>query len=243
VFYGPDLAHVHDAGFGFVARAAAPAVARMLRRSGHRDGLVVDLGCGTGIAAEILLGAGYDVLGVDMSADALEIARRRAPAARFEQGSLFDAELPPCVAVTIVGEGLCYTADERAGRGGARKLFDRAYAALRPGGLLVFDVVEPGRERREPRRAWYEGEDWVICVEAWEEPAEQLLRRRMATFRRDGRGAWWRSDELHTQRAFDRTEVLADLEAAGFEARILRGYGVAFRFRRGHAGFAAVKPR
>jgi SAM-dependent methyltransferase len=230
VFYGEDLAYVHDAGFGGVARAAAHTLADELERAGFRDGLVVDLACGTGITAELLTEAGYDVLGVDISAEQLEIARRRAPRASFEHGSLFDAELPPCVAVAIAGEGLCYAADERAGRDAMRAVFERAHAALAPGGLLLFDVVEPGREQPEPRRSWWEGDGWLVCVEAWE--ADRLLQRRIVTFVRAADGSWRRSDEHHTQHEFERGEVLADLAAAGFDARVLEG---------AYAGFLAVK--
>jgi SAM-dependent methyltransferase len=240
VFYGGDLARVHDEGFGWLARAAAPVLVRTLRRAGFSEGLVVDLGCGTGIAAEILLAAGYQVLGVDLSADQLAIARRRAPAARFTRASLFDFDPPRCVAVALMGEALCYAADPTAGPEAARRAIRRAHAALEPGGLLLFDVVTPGREGRDPRRAWYEGDGWLICVEAWEEPEERLLRRRMATFTRSGR-TWRRSDELHTQHVLDPVAVLADLQAAGFDARRLRGYGRELRFRRGHAGFVATK--
>jgi SAM-dependent methyltransferase len=229
VFYGEDLAHVHDSGFGFVARAAAHTLVEELGRADYRDGLVVDLACGSGITTELLSGTGYDVLGIDISADQLEIARRRAPGARFELGSLFDAELPPCVAVAIVGEGLCYGADERAGRDAARGVFERTHAALAPGGLLLFDVVEPGREQPEPRRRWMEGDGWLVCVEAWE--ANRVLQRRIVTFRRDG-DTWRRSDEHHTQHELERDEVLADLDAAGFDARVLDG---------DYAGFLATR--
>jgi SAM-dependent methyltransferase len=229
VFYGQDLAHVHDAGFGFVARAAARALTEELERAGFSDGLIVDLACGTGITAELLTNAGYDVLGIDISAHQLEIASRRAPRARFERGSLFDVELPPSVAVAIVGEGLCYAADERAGRAAAHNVFERVHAALAPGGLLLFDVVEPGREQPEPRRRWTEGDGWLVCVEAWEE--DRVLQRRIVTFRRHG-DTWRRTDEHHTQYEFARDEMLADLDAAGFDARVLDG---------DYAGFLATK--
>jgi SAM-dependent methyltransferase len=230
VFYGEDLARVHDEGFGQVARAAAAALIVELRTAGLRDGLVVDLACGTGITAELLTGAGYEVLGVDISAEQLAIARRRAPGARFEQASLHDFELPPCEAVVIAGEGLCYASDPRAGRGGARRVYERAHATLAPGGLLLFDVVEPGHEQPAPRRRWTEGDSWLVCVEAWE--AERLLQRRIVTFVRAADGSWRRGDEHHAQHEFARDEVLADLDAAGFDARVLDG---------GYAGFLAVK--
>ena len=46
----------------------------ILKRYGIRDGLVLDLGCGTGAMTEILSRAGYDMIGVDNSVDMLEAA-------------------------------------------------------------------------------------------------------------------------------------------------------------------------
>jgi SAM-dependent methyltransferase len=105
-FYARDLAHVHDAGFGDFARGAAPGALRRLRLAGIADGLVVDLGCGSGIWPRILTDAGYDVLGIDYSEEMLALARRRAPAARFRRASAFDARLPRCRAITALGEVL-----------------------------------------------------------------------------------------------------------------------------------------
>src|SRR4051794_17200104 len=106
--YRDDLAYIHDAGFGHFARAAAPFLLEALRRQGTRDGLVIDLGCGSGILSEAVSAAGFDVLGVDLSASMLALARRRVPRGEFRQESLLTAELPPCVAVCAVGEGVNY---------------------------------------------------------------------------------------------------------------------------------------
>ena len=198
------------------------------RAPGIRDGLVVDLGCGSGIWAEILLGAGYDVLGIDASAELLRIARRRAPAARFVHASLDDADLPRCAAVTALGEVLSY--GERAS---LVPVFKRIARALEPGGVLAFDVVGPGREPR-PRRMWSDGDGWVVCVDVREEG--RRVTRDIMTFRRSGR-TWRRSDETHVQRTFARDEVLAALAATGLEGRARRPYG------RGHLAFTARKPR
>ena len=221
-FYGTDLAHIHDAGFGDFAREAGAGIVAMLAEAGIEDGLVVDLGCGTGILAERLLAAGYDVLGVDISADALAIARRRAPAARFVEASAFGFVPPRCAAVTAVGEVLGYAADERSGRDALVALFDRVHAAMAPGGLFVFDLAAPGREPA-PRRAWREGPGWLVCNEAEELPERGELRRRIVTFREAG-GGWRRDDELHVLRLHPAERVLADLAAAGFEADALGSY-------------------
>jgi SAM-dependent methyltransferase len=236
-FYARDLAHVHDVGFGDFARDAAPGLLRRLRRAGIRDGLVVDLGCGSGIWARALLDAGYDVLGVDVSADLLALARARAPSARFVRGSAHDVDLPPCVAVTALGEVLNYGAPPHA----LARTFRRVHGALRPGGLFVFDVAGPGRADAQPRRTWRDGEGWLLCVEASEDRKSRELTRTITVFRRSGR-SWRRSDEVHRLRLFDRKTVLSVLGTAGFEAEALAGYGRRPRFPAGWAGFAA-RPR
>jgi hypothetical protein len=56
--YRDDLAYIHDAGFGHTARAAAPFLLEALERRRVRDGLVIDLGCGSGILSEAVSAAG-----------------------------------------------------------------------------------------------------------------------------------------------------------------------------------------
>lgn len=231
--YERGLAQVHDAGFGAFARAAAPVIIRRLREAGMDDGLVVDLGCGSGILAAELIEAGYDVLGVDVSGSMIAIARRRAPEGRFLRAALNDADLPPCVAVTAVGEILSYS-------GIGDGLLERVRAALAPGGLVLFDVATPGREP-EPRRTWHEGDGWVVCLDAREESAEGRLTRRIATFTRDGDGGWRRSDETHTLTLHDPVELVGRLRDAGFrDAQVVRdGYGSGFQLPQGVAVIAA----
>jgi hypothetical protein len=47
LFYGGDLAYVHDAAFGHLARGGARMLLRLLGRTGIRTGLVIDLGAGS----------------------------------------------------------------------------------------------------------------------------------------------------------------------------------------------------
>jgi hypothetical protein len=77
-----------------------------------------------------------------------------------------------------------------------------------------------------PRRAWRDGEDWVVLSEACEDAGARMLTRRIVVFRRAGTG-WRRSDEVHIQHLHDADEVLATARAAGFEAERLPGWGTA----------------
>jgi SAM-dependent methyltransferase len=227
-FYARDLAAIHDAGFGGFARNAAPGLLRRLRRAGIMNGLVVDLGCGSGIWARALTDAGYDVLGVDQSEEMLRIARRRAPRARFVQASVVDYAPPDCAAITALGEVLCYA--------GSLSVLGHADAEL-----LLFDVATPARGRLTAGRTFTEGDGWLLCNEV--RAAGGTLSRRITTFTRAGRGGWRRDDEEHRLTLFDPAEVLAELGRAGYEGRRLRSYGRELRPYPGLAYFEAVSRR
>ncbi len=241
-FYGRDLAYVHDQAFGHLARAGGETLLRLLGRQGFDSGLVVELGSGSGITAQLVTEHGYDLFGVEVSPDLVEIAQTRAPQASFINASLLDAELPQCVAVTAIGECFNYAFDERAGDEALGVIFQRVFEALEPGGLFLFDIAEPGRERSGPRRDWSEGPDWTLCLEASEDHDLRTLDRRITVFRQVD-GGFRRSDELHHLRLYEVQDVLHGLEAAGFEARRLGAYGSAVHFGRGHSGFLATRRR
>jgi SAM-dependent methyltransferase len=239
--YRDDLAYIHDAGFGGLARGAAALLLEDLRRRGVGRGLLIDLGCGSGILSEQLAAAGFDVLGIDLSPALVELARRRVPGGRFREESLLTAELPPCVAVAAVGECLNYLFDERHSPEGIRQVLARAFAALDPGGPLVFDVSGPGRV---PGPGAYkthaEGDDWAVHVTAEEDRGQALLTRRITSFRKVGQ-LYRRDHEVHRQRLLPPGEVVSWLQEIGFEVQTLDGYGPAAFFP-GHAGFLARKP-
>ncbi len=237
--YKDDLAYIHDVGFGSFARGATPGLLEILRRRGLTKGLVVDLGCGSGIWARALVDAGYDVLGIDISAAMIEMARRRVPEGDFRTGSFLQATLPPCEAVTALGEIFNYLFDSTNSLRALGGFFRRVYDALRPGGLLIFDVAEPGRGRG-PRQRHFEGEDWTMFTEYEEEEKSQRLTRRIVTFRKQGR-LYRRDEEVHRLQLYHGADVAAALRRVGFRVRIVRGYGQQ-RFPRAYVGFLARKP-
>jgi SAM-dependent methyltransferase len=221
--YGGDLAWIHDAGFGDFARNAAPRLLRALRQSGIREGLVADLGCGSGIWAQILVRAGYEVLGVDLSPAMIRLARRRAPGARFRVASLWSAALPACDAVTALGECFNYCFDPRSRSAHLGRLFRRIHHALRPGGVLIFDIAGPGRGSG-PRQRFVEGPGWAVLRDAQEDAGGRILTRRITTFRKTGR-RYRRSHEVHRLRLYRPSQVVAALRQAGFAVRRLPPYG------------------
>ena len=53
-------------------------VCGVLRAHGVEDGIVADLGCGTGELTLRLAAAGYDMIGVDLSPEMLSVLREKA---------------------------------------------------------------------------------------------------------------------------------------------------------------------
>ncbi|MBZ5610138.1 MAG: methyltransferase domain-containing protein [Acidobacteriia bacterium] len=238
--YRQDLAYIHDVGFTDFARNAAPGLLNILKRKHVADGLVVDLGCGSGRWTAQLIRAGYHVWGVDQSRAMIRLARGNAPRSKFKIGSLLRVELPRCDAVTSTGECLNYTFDERNSHAALLRLFRRVYRALRPGGVFVFDIAEPSRIPKTPERKWTEGRGWAILVHIEGNRSQKFLRRRIVTFRKLG-SSYRRTCETHSLRLYRAQDLIRMLDRCGFRARQLSGYG-SFRFPPGIAGVLAAKP-
>ena len=237
--YKQDLAYIHNVGFGTFAERSAPGVLHLLREAGITSGLVVDLGCGGALWARRLIDAGYRVLGIDLSPDMIALARKRVPDGSFRVGSFLDVSFPDCVAITALGECFNYVFDRRNSRSSLSRLFHRAFQALRPGGLLVFDVAEPGRAKGSSR-SFREGTDWACLTEYVQDEQRQLLTREVTAFRKVGRH-YRRTRETHVQQLYRASQLAGDLRKVGFRVRTVRGYGD-FPFAKAHAGLIARKP-
>ena len=237
--YERDLAYVHDAGFTGFIRKAAPGLMGLLRKSGVKNGLVVDAGCGSGVWARELTDRGFQVLGIDISPEMIRLAREHAPKAKFRAESFLNADLPPCDAVTSIGECVNYAFDPKNGKKGLARFFRRVHRALRVGGVFVFDIVEPGVSEGSAPRRFMEGPDWAIFLEVSEDKVRRTLTRRIITFRKIGK-VYRRSDETHKLYLYSSAELAAELRRAGFDAQVLKGYG-RFRFTQAHAALVARK--
>ena len=113
---------------------------KVLEQYGIKDGLVLELGCGTGTMTEILNDRGYDMIGVDNSEDMLEIALDK----RVESGKdilyllqdMREFELYGTVrAVVSVCDSVNYITEERE----LEEVFRLVNNYLDPGGIFVFD--------------------------------------------------------------------------------------------------------
>jgi len=240
-WYKQDLAFIHDIGHSGFALKSAPGILEILRRSKIREGLVVDLGCGSGLWAKELRKAYYRVLGVDISDAMIKIAQRKVPDAEFRVGSLFKFDIPMCNAVTSIGECLNYLFDSDNNNETLAQLFHRIYNALACGGVFIFDILEPGQITTGTKARWFsEGEGWVVTVEKEEDREQSILTRRITSFRRVGR-YYRRAEEVHRQRLYKATDIARELRKVGFRVRTTRSYGE-YHLPKAHVAFIARKP-
>lgn len=237
-FYDDDLAYIQEEGYRGSAEAYAPGLLRILADAGIREGLVVDLGCGSGVWAKHLCDAGYRTVGLDVSPALIQRARQRASSAEFRVGSLWSYRIPRCRAVTALGEVVCY----RVPNGGQQQmgsLFRKTFNALHPGGLLIFDVAEIGLDRHR-RQACLEGADWACLVRFEYDEKKQRLCRHITTFRRLN-GLFRRSKERHVVQLYEADEVARVLRKTGFRVRRARRFG-AYSLLTRRVAFIARKP-
>jgi SAM-dependent methyltransferase len=237
--YEEDLAYIHDVGYDFHVQGCTPGLLQLLRTYGITSGKVVDLGCGGGIWLRALVDAGFQAVGVDISPAMIKIARRRVPEAELRAESFLNFRFPECEVVTSLGEPFNYLFDARNSIRQLERLSARVFEALRPGGLFVFDVAEPGRGT-DVSQSWRQGEDWACLVQTHPDPKRARLTRQIIAFRRRGQH-YRRSSETHTLQLYTSGEIAPMLRRAGFRVRIVRQHGD-YPLPKNIVGFIARKP-
>jgi SAM-dependent methyltransferase len=223
VYYRRDLALVHHLGFGAHAEICAPGILLLLEPVLERGGVVVELGCGSGLLTRELVDAGHRVVATDASPAMLDLAREHAPGAEeIRTLVLPDDPIPPADAVVSIGHVLSYLPDEAA--------IDRALAAaataLRPGGILAIDIcdLEWGEVRRDEPNFARIADDWAI-ITRYSMPSPERFVRQLAVFLRNDDGTWRRDDERHDNVLIDTSRIPARLAEHGVEASVGSAFG------------------
>lgn len=198
-----------------------------------RPELVLDLACGTGSMTVQLAKKGYDMIGVDGSADMLSEAYNRTAEAShilFLQQDMRSFELYGTVgAVTCCLDSLNYLLSPEE----LLDCFSCVHNYLDPDGLFLFDMNTPYKFREiygnlsyvlEDELVWDAGqanEERAAIYCGWQnfyDPKTRICDFDLSIFEELPNGSYRRSDEHQQERCYEQEEILTALRESGFEA-------------------------
>lgn len=192
----------------------------LLREQGVSDGLLLDLGCGTGSLTELLSRAGYDMIGVDISGDMLQLAMEKRDKSGenilYLQQDMREFELYGTVrAVVSICDSMNYILEYED----LVRVFRLVNNYLDPGGVFIFDV-NTEYKYREVLGCSTIAEDREESSFIWEndyDEEERINEYDLTLFIREEGNRYRKFQETHFQRAYAQEELVRAIEEAGME--------------------------
>lgn len=195
-------------------------VVGMLKEYGVNDGLVLDLGCGTGSLTELLAERGYDMIGVDSSEDMLQIAMDK----RAESGNdilylmqdMREFELYGTVrAVISICDCMNYILEYEE----LTQVFKLVNNYLDPSGIFVFDLNTVYKYETLMGDSTI-AEDREECSFIWDNFYDKetgINEYGLSLFIRQEGDLYRKHTEYHYQRAYTMDEVKQAIKDSGME--------------------------
>lgn len=187
--------------------------------SGGRDYL--DLACGTGQHLLHMLSRGFVGTGLDNSAAMLELAEVRCPAARFQ---LCDLAAFEQVAEFDLITCFLYSIHYSHPTSALQQTLLRAWRALKPGGLFLFNTVDVGgiSNQRSTITSVVDGEQRLSFESGWRYRGEgETLDLLLGITRESAADGLKRWTDHHTMTAISLRKLQTMLADIGFEVTLL----------------------
>ena len=191
----------------------------LMREYGVRDGLVLDLGCGTGNMTELLAKAGYDMIGADNAEEMLEIAMEKRDKSGYDILYLLqdmrEFELYGTVrAVISVCDSVNYITEPEE----LQEVFRLVNNYLDPKGMFIFDLNTEAKFQAMGSETIAEVRDEGSFI--WEneyDEEEKINSYDLTLFIREEDDLYRRYQETHFERAWSLDEIKKALTEAGMD--------------------------
>ncbi|MCI8578638.1 MAG: class I SAM-dependent methyltransferase [Lachnospiraceae bacterium] len=193
-------------------------VAGLLAEYGIQDGLLLDLGCGTGKLTRRLADRGFDMIGIDLSEEMLEIAREKSDPEQilYLMQDMREFELYGTVRAIV---SICDSMNYLMGYEELVQVLGLANNYLDPGGIFLFDMntlykyeTLLGEQTIAENR-----EEGSFIWENYYDEEERINQYDLTLFIRQEGGLYRKYEETHYQYAFDLKEVEQAVREAGME--------------------------
>lgn len=187
----------------------------MLRENGIENGLVCELGCGTGRMTRLLAQSGYDMIGIDVSQEMLSIAREQESSGiLYLAQDMREFELYGTVrAVVSVCDSMNYLLEESD----LLQVFQLVNNYLDPEGLFLFDLNTDYkfRELMGERTFSEHREEGSLVWDNYYDEEEKINEYALTIFVHEGQGLYRKYEETHYERSFRLDEIVRLLRQAG----------------------------
>ena len=191
-----------------------------LVQDGIKDGLVLELGCGTGTVTEMLADAGYDMIGIDNSEEMLaEAMEKRAESGHdilYLLQDMQDFELYGTVrAVVSVCDSMNYVTEPED----LEYVFALVNNYLDPGGLFIFDMntVYKYQEMIGDSTIAENREEGSFIWENTYDAESGINEYALTLFLPDTDGRYEKVEEVHYQRAYPLEQIKTLLQSSGLK--------------------------
>ncbi len=199
----------------------AEYLVELLKEYGIDDGLVLDLGCGTGNMTELLASAGYDMIGVDNAEEMLEIAMEKREKSGHDILYLLqdmrEFELYGTVrAIVSICDSINYITEEED----LLEVFRLANNYLDPKGIFVFDfnTVHKYRDVMGNQTIAEDREDCSFIWDNYYYEDEQINEYELSLFIKEQDSDLYRKyQEMHYQKAYELKTIKEMVEQSGLE--------------------------
>ncbi len=207
----------HALWFDWYLPAAMPALQKLFFSRVPPGAAVLDVCCGSGHVTKELVQRGYQVTGVDQSADLIALARQQLPHNEFLVQDICHLSLPGRFDAAL---STFDSLNHLLNLSDLAAAFQHIHKALKPGALFVFDMNLHEAYSLDLKQ-------WVVdihdnsvgMVRGKYDPVEQRARTELMWFSRSEteRNCWHQRHSVVEQQCYLREDILAALADAGFQ--------------------------
>ena len=195
-------------------------VKELLAEEGIKDGILLDLGCGTGSVTELLAKAGFDMIGIDNSEEMLDIAMEK----RYESGldilyllqDMREFELYGTVrGVVSICDSMNYILDDED----LLDVFKLVHNYLDNDGIFIFDMntMYKYREILSDNTFAEDREESSFIWENFYDEEAEINQYDLSLFVQEEDGRYRKYEETHLQRAYEQNIVEELIKESGLE--------------------------
>lgn len=192
----------------------------LLSEEGVTEGILLDLGCGTGSVTELLAKEGFDMIGIDNSEEMLDIAMEK----RYESGldilyllqDMREFELYGTVrGVVSICDSMNYILDDED----LLDVFKLVHNYLDNDGIFIFDMntMYKYREILADNTFAEDRDESSFIWENFYDEEEEINQYDLSLFVQEEDGRYRKYEETHLQRAYEQETVEELIKESGLE--------------------------